>query len=376
MTISNRKLHSQIFSQTKVFFNLTDQYVHNPVRNKYILQWTSDRTVPFVYMGEGNIGFLKRKCSYTNCIVTNNRSLLGDYTNFDVIVFNGPEIINIPKEELPQNRSEHQKYVFASIESSDNYPICRDDFNNFFNWTWTYKLSSEVQWGYITIRDENKQIVGPKIDMNWLDFEKMKPVSEDVKRKIGNKTKAVAWFVSNCFSRSRRNELTRELAAELAKYDLYVDIYGSCGSLKCSRNDEDACDNMLERDYFFYLSFENSLAEDYVTEKLLHPLKHLTVPIVYGGANYTRFMPDSAYLNVRELGVKKLAEKMNALIENPDDYIEYFRWTNHYSYYTKAESIETDEYCRFCSILSEEDLVKRKSVYENFSEWWNPPLRC
>ncbi|CAH3904701.1 unnamed protein product [Pieris brassicae] len=327
-------------------------------------------------MGERDEGFHKRNCLYTNCIVTNNRSLLGDYTNFNVIVFNGPEIINLPKEELPQKRSKHQKYVFASIESSDNYPICRDDFNSFFNWTWTYKLSSEVQWGYMTIRDENKQIVGPKIDMNWMDFERMKPVSEDVKLKLGNKTKAAAWFVSNCFSRSRRSELTREFAAELAKYDLYIDIYGSCGTLKCSRNEEDACDNMLERDYFFYLSFENSLAEDYVTEKLLHPLKHLTVPIVYGGANYTRFMPDSAYLNVRELGVKKLAEKMNALIENPEDYIEYFRWTNHYSYHTKAESIETDEYCRFCSILNEEDLVKRKSVYENFSKWWNPPSRC
>nr|XP_037877562.1 alpha-(1,3)-fucosyltransferase C-like [Bombyx mori] len=68
---------------------------------------------------------------------------------------------------------------------------------------------------------------------------------------------------------------------------------------------------MIREKYYFYLSFENSFGEDYVTEKLLHALEFDAVPVVYGGANYTRFMPEGIYLNARELGAAALAEKMH-----------------------------------------------------------------
>ncbi|CAH2106207.1 unnamed protein product [Euphydryas editha] len=87
-------------------------------------------------------------------------------------------------------------------------------------------------------------------------------------------------------------------------------------------------------------------------------------------------MPDGIYLNARELGPEKLAEEMNKLILNPDLYADYFRWKNHYSYHTREESVETDDYCRFCSILNDEKLVKKVTTYPNFREWWNPPDRC
>lgn len=50
---------------------------------------------------------------------------------------------------------------------------------------------------------------------------------------IGNKTKTVAWIVSNCDSKSGRNLYV----TQLNKY-INVDIYGSCGSLKC----DDCCE--------------------------------------------------------------------------------------------------------------------------------------
>lgn len=55
---------------------------------------------------------------------------------------------------------------------------------------------------------------------------------------------------------------------------------------------------MLERDYKFYLAFENSLYCDYVTEKFFHPLLHKTVPIVYGGTNYSAIAPPHSIINV------------------------------------------------------------------------------
>ncbi|XP_068631944.1 alpha-(1,3)-fucosyltransferase C-like [Battus philenor] len=350
--------------------------VSSELEMKYILRWTSSKNVPFVYMGEGRNGFIERNCTYTNCYVTGDRSYLGEYDKFDVIAFAGPEVIRMNQHNLPTKRSPHQKFVFATIESADNYPVCSNKFDGFFNWTWTYKLQSEAKWGYIVIRDKENKIIGPKTIMHWPKLQEMDPVKDEFKTKLETKSKAAAWFVSNCYSRSGRERFVKELQEHLKKYDLNVDIYGQCGPLKCGRDKEDECNKLIEKDYYFYLSFENSFSEDYVTEKLLHALKHDAIPIVYGGANYTRFMPDGIYLNARELGAEKLADKMNELINDSVKYADYFRWKNHYTYHRRFESVETDDYCRFCSILNEEDLVKKTSIYKNFRQWWDPPNRC
>lgn len=255
---------------------------------KYILQWTSAKNVPFVYMGVGQKTFIEKKCPYTNCFVTADRNYLGDYTKFDVIAFAGTEAIRMGMDRLPAKRAPHQKYAFANIESADNYPVCSSKFNGYFNWTWTFRLDSEVRWGYMNIRDKNKNIVGPNKIMQWIKIEDMDPVTDEFKNKLKTKSKAAAWFVSNCYTRSNRGQYVRNLQAELKQYDLEVDIYGRCGTLQCSRDNEDACHNLIKEKYYFYLSFENSFDEDYVTEKLLHALNYNAIPIVYGGANYTR----------------------------------------------------------------------------------------
>ena len=48
---------------------------------------------------------------------------------------------------------------------------------------------------------------------------------------------------------------------------IQVDIYGSCGTMRCLRTDNDRCRKLLNEDYKFYLSFENSNCDYYITEK-------------------------------------------------------------------------------------------------------------
>jgi hypothetical protein len=72
----------------------------------------------------------------------------------------------------------------------------------------------------------------------------------------------------------------------LTTKNFQVDIYGGCGSFKCDRSNESACWHMTERDYFFYLSFENSICVDYVTEKFFNVMTKTIVPIVLGGSDY------------------------------------------------------------------------------------------
>ena len=55
-------------------------------------------------------------------------------------------------------------------------------------------------------------------------------------------------------------------ATELGK-SIRVDIYGACGKKRCSKSDQNNCFEMVNRDYKFYLAFENSNCRDYITEK-------------------------------------------------------------------------------------------------------------
>lgn len=272
--------------------NLSDEHVEDSDYKddmKYILLWTSARTVPFVFIGEGQKGFVDRKCPFTNCFVTGNKKYLKDITKYDVIAFAGPEVIRMPMDQLPIKRSPHQKYAFASIESPDYYPVCSNRFDEYFNWTWTFKLDSDVRWGYMVIRDQNNNVVGPNKEMHWIKQEDMDPVSDEFKERLKSKTKAAAWYVSNCHSKSKRELFVKELQKELTKFDLTVDVYGKCGPLQCSRSKEAECFDLIKEKYYFYLSFENSYSEDYVTEKLLNAVWNDAVPVVYGAGNYSRY---------------------------------------------------------------------------------------
>lgn len=106
---------------------------------------------------------------------------------------------------------------------------------------------------------------------------------------LSTKTRAAAWFVSNCNTESLRESFVNSLQQHLRNFNMEVDIYGDCGTLQCPKSIMSRCLAMIGHKYFFYFAFENSISEDYVTEKVLYALKHNAVPVVLGGANYTRY---------------------------------------------------------------------------------------
>ena len=48
---------------------------------------------------------------------------------------------------------------------------------------------------------------------------------------------------------------------------LFNNLMISCGNKKCPRNKAKQCFQMLNKEYKFYLAFENSNCRDYITEK-------------------------------------------------------------------------------------------------------------
>lgn len=252
----------------------------------YILLWTPRDMIPFGAGAPRRKSFTKINCQFQNCYITGDIDYFEDVTDYDVILFNSIDV-NVDMD-LPELRSDNQLYFFVSIESASNYEMSRD-FNWFFNYTWTYKLDSDVTYPYFVTRDKKLgKVVAPNTKVHWMDTKQMKPTSQSVKNKLKTKKIAAAWFASNCDTISKRLDFVRNLRDVLVNYDLDIDIYGACGNFYCPKDTIEDCYALLEKDYYFYLAFENSLSEDYVTEKLFTSLEHFAVPVVYGGANYTR----------------------------------------------------------------------------------------
>lgn len=261
----------------------------------YILIWTTPDVLPCLSIEMEQSYFVSKKCQFQSCFVNNNKSYFTDITKFDVLLFN---VMNLNRSHVdqPPVRSEKQKYVLWSRESPDYYSITKQ-YDGFFNLTWTYKLDSDATWRYFVVRNKKLKIIGSKKDMHWMDINYMKPTSKYIKSKLQKKKTAAAWMVSHCETTSHREAFYRDLKHELAKYNLKIDIYGDCRevftyplpyNLQCDRDKMEECYALLESEYYFYLAFENSKCEDYVTEKVLTALRHFAVPVVYGGANYTR----------------------------------------------------------------------------------------
>ncbi|CAH0663830.1 unnamed protein product [Spodoptera exigua] len=336
---------------------------------KYILLWTRKDYAPFYFYGEGQRAFLENDCEQIKCYVATDRKFFGhDLTKFDAIAFNGR---NMKSNDLPSIRSPHQQYIYINMESADNYPVCDKAFNGFFNWTSSYRLDSDIRCGYIVIRNKQGDIVGPNQKMLW----EKKPTTIDEEyidmSRVKNKTKAAAWFVSNCRSRSGRLSYAKGLMNALKPFNLTVDVYGKCGKSRCPTTGANNCSHLLQHDYYFYMSMENSFDEDYVTEKLLTALHNDVVPIVYGGADYTRFLPPGTYIDASKYHVTELATLMNNLIHSPKLYNQYFWWKKFYTYHNPLK----ENVCGLCSALHNEKMLKKITIYEDFRSWWYPKYK-
>lgn len=269
-----------------IAFNLILEVIGHSKKDSsliYILLWLHPSFSPYWNKELWQLYFYNKQCSFKNCFLTADYAYFDDVRDFDVLVFNTWTLLNSRKPSL---RSENQTYILFSEESPSICPM-PENYIQFFNLTWTYKLNSDIGSKFVIVKNITGKIIGPSKHMHWLDFNNMKPTKDYIKLKLINKQKAATWFASHCKTPSRREEFVQKLNKELDKYNLTVDIFGDCGNLQCPKYNEE-CHALVESDYYFYLAFENSLCEDYVTEKILTATQHFAVPVVYGGANYSR----------------------------------------------------------------------------------------
>lgn len=128
---------------------------------------------------------------------------------------------------------------------------------------------------------------------------------------------------------------------------------------------------MLTDNYKFYLSFENSECSDYVTEKFYNALSQLVVPIVFGGADYSKFAPPDSYINVNDFAnIQELGEYLQFLDRHPEEYIKYFRWKQRYEVQLNYQTIAAP-FCDICNNLHGYTGQSHSVVYEDINKWWH-----
>ena len=181
----------------------------------------------------GRDQFLNQQCPVDNCNLTMEKTEAAD-----AVLFTG----NVPRR-VTFPRPPSQLWIVYLLEPPIR--IRRVSEVGTANWTATYRSDSEIVTPY----------------EKWVYYDPEVKTRSQTRNYAKGKTKKVAWFVSNCHARNNRLQYARELARHID-----VDIYGKCGSLKCSLRDE-KCFKMLSEDYKFYLSFENSNCIEYITEK-------------------------------------------------------------------------------------------------------------
>ena len=121
----------------------------------------------------------------------------------------------------------------------------------------------------------------------------------------------------------------------------------------------------------FYLSFENSLCDQYVTEKLWSWLKKDIVPVVMGQANYTAITPPHSIINAMEYpDPKDLAAHLLKLMNNETEYLSYFWWKEFYEVDQKMKKA----FCRLCQMLNDAEQIPK--VHNNFGKWWVTDAQC
>ncbi len=311
-------------------------------RNKstIILAWNSFMGVRDYYVGLGSKPFTN--CPVSNCIFTNDHRYLSDSS---AILFSATDL-----ESVPAYRDPKQFHVLFLTESPGNVPWV--DLEHTYNLTMTYRLDSDIHAPYGQVYK--------------------KPVVEStykLKYPFANRTRSVAWVATQCVTAGKREHYVHELQRYID-----VDIYGACGNMTgCGLRGQDTeCfRKMIPGTYKFYLAFENSVCEDYVTEKLFRSLVTEIVPVVYGGTNYSRDAPPHSVINVEEYNSpQELALYLKRVAANETEYNAYFEWNKGYGVK------HAGAFCKLCEFANKSGFYK---TYRNMTSWWfdgkcKPPI--
>ncbi len=252
-----------------------------------------------------------------NCELTDNRKLLNES---DIVAFHLPD----KYDHLPKVKFSFQKWLLMVYESPLNY-YNLGHVKVPFDLSSTYKSTSDLVSLYYSpiYWTVNSNVNHTKA--NYLDSKKY----------------FLAALISNCVDKSKRLEYLNDL-----KSFIPVQVYGKCGK-QCPETDYHACKEYIGRLYKFLFAFENSVCQDYVTEKFFDILKFDIVPVVLGGAKYEQYIPKTGFINALEFdSPHALANHLLYVASNSTIYNSFFEWKRYVQF--NPTNLNRGFFCELC----------------------------
>ncbi|VDH90500.1 glycoprotein 3-alpha-L-fucosyltransferase [Mytilus galloprovincialis] len=276
------------------------------------------------------------RCNYKNCKLTIDKTL---FTKSEAVIFHHNSFSKLP------DKPSGQVWIFSTQESPyhTSGSFKADKLNMKFNWTQSYRKDSDGFSPYAFLR---KQRPNPLTNYTAIFM---------------NKTKNIAWVVSHCRTQSKRESYVKELS----KY-IDVDTYGRCGKPCLFKNRED-CKSNLSETYRFYLSFENSLCKDYLTEKILTMYRNGMnfIPIVRGAPNAGDYLPQKTYIATSEFeSPQQLATFLKKIGSDKTRYISYLKEKD--KYFDDGSGGLKAGFCDICYRLN---VRKQKPKIMDLNKW-------
>ncbi|CAL9683715.1 unnamed protein product [Knipowitschia caucasica] len=225
-----------------------------------------------------------------------------------------------------------------SLEAPENNGNLQQ-FSNVFNLTISYRRDADIT----------------------LPYGELQPQEGDMQDFSMNKSNLVCWVVSNFNSHYHRSKVYKELSAFVN-----VTVYG------CWRNACLPASELLPTisRCHFYLAFENSIAKDYITEKLWrNAFMAGAIPVVLGPslADYKAVAPPSSFIHIDDFAsMQELGRYLQRLAADRHRYNEFFRWRREW----KVKLI-TDWRERLCRICTQYYCLPHKKVYSDLQAWSN-----
>ncbi|XP_054714608.1 alpha-(1,3)-fucosyltransferase C-like [Uloborus diversus] len=315
-------------------------------RVKTVLLWTTyfseEFSADYYFFQKGKKTFHNFDCQIKDCYVTSDKSVL---PQADAVLFHARDI-NFTN--IPHRGRKDQIWILYCMEPPRYVLLRWNIIRSLFNWTMTYRSDSDIQVKYGEVLPYNDSCTTHISNVNAI-----------------RKQERAIWMVSNCRTESRRESYVRELK----KY-FPVDVYGKCSRRrKCYPPQSETCYRLLHK-YKFYLSFENSICKDYVTEKFFNILQYDIVPVVFGGANYTQIAPPHSFIDATEFpDPKDLASYLEHIASNSTLYNSYLEWKKHYRVHLHPWM------CDLCSRLHE-NVSDVQTLRGDLWSWWIPGSFC
>lgn len=172
------------------------------------------------------------------------------------------------------------------------------------------------------------------------------------------KSSLACWFVSYFAEHHHRTSVYNRL-----KSIIPVDMYGGAVNKHLDKN----LLPTISRCYF-YLSLENSIFKDCITEKLWYnAFVGGAAPVVLGPPRkqYEAVAPKDSFIHVDDFhSLEELGEFLKKLAKDKERYKSYFKWR--LTYAVKLFNDWREGFCETCLTVSS---LQKFKVYEDLHDW-------